>query len=611
LECHHELIRAALVAHGGQEVDTEGDALFATFGSARACVAAVVEMQRSIQASDWPGGEQVKVRMGVHSGEADQTAAGLVGYDVHRAARVAAVAHGGQVVLSESAAALVRDALPPGAALVDLGLHRLKDLGHPERISQLSINGLPSRFPALRSLDNPSLLNNLPALSSSFIGRQPELVEVRGAVASGRLVTLTGAGGAGMTRLALQVAAELLDGAGDGVWLVELASVNDGTQVPAAIGAALGITVSGEGALDGLIEALAHQSVLILLDNCEHLIAACASVADAVLRRCPKVHILATSREPLGISGEVVYRVPSLSLPDSSDGEPMGAIACDAVALFIDRARARGAVLAVAEHDTAVVVSICRRLDGMPLAIELAAARLSSMSLTEVHERLGQRFRLLTGGDRNALPRQQTLRATVQWSYSLLDEHERALLRRLSVFSDGFDLASAEAVCGFGQIDELGVADLVGSLVDKSLLVAESAGQLFRYRLLETIRQFAAEHLAEDPEEVVAAEEAHLEHFLAVAERAMPHLMRRDQGRWRACLDPDQANIRRALGYAAGQPDHTQAALLRGRAALLLAGWRPASRHARAARAGAAASGSRSVPRTVVGRAGHIRVSGG
>lgn len=561
LERHHELIRAALAAHGGEEVDTGGDAFFATFVSARACVAAVVEMQRALQSSDWPGGERVRVRMGVHSGEAVQTGTGLVGYDVHRAARVASVAHGGQVVLSESAAVLVRDALPPGAALVDLGFHRLKDLGRPERISQLRIDGLPSDFPALRSLDNPALLHNLPALSSSFIGRQRELVEVRCAVESGRLVTLTGAGGAGKTRLALLVGAELLDGAGDGVWLVELASVTDGAQVPAAIGAALGITVPGEGTLDGLIEALSHQYVLILLDNCEHLITACARVADAVLRRCPKVHILATSREPLGISGEVVYRVPSLSLPDSSDGEPGGGIGSDAVALFIDRARAQGAVFPLDDQDSTRVVSVCRRLDGMPLAIELAAARLRSMSLTEVHERLSQRFRLLTGGDRSALPRQQTLRATVQWSFSLLDERERTLLRRMSIFSDGFDLESAEAVCGFGEIDELDVADLVGSLVDKSLLVAESAGQISRYRLLETIRQFAAEHLAEDPAEVAAVEQAHLEHFLALAERAMPHLMRRDQGLWRARLDPDQANIRRALGHAAGDPDRTESAL--------------------------------------------------
>ena len=561
LERHHELIRAALAAHGGAEVVTEGDAFFATFASARACVAAAVEVQRSLQSHEWPGGERVRVRMGVHSGEAAQTAAGLVGYDVHRAARVAGVAHGGQVVLSETAAALVRDALPAGAALVDLGFHRLKDLGRPERVSQLSIDGLPSEFPALRSVDNPALLNNLPAVSSSFIGRQLELVEVRGAVESGRLVTLTGAGGAGKTRLALQVAAELLDGAGDGVWLVELASVTDGTQVPAAIGDVLGITVPGEGTLDRLIEALSHQHLLIVLDNCEHLIAACARVADAVLRRCPKVHVLATSREPLGISGEVVYRVPSLSLPDSSDGERGGGIGSDAVALFIDRARAQGAALALDDQDSALVVSVCRRLDGMPLAIELAAARLRSMSLTEVHERLAQRFRLLTGGDRSALPRQQTLRATVQWSYSLMDERERTLLRRLSVFSDGFDLAAAEAVCGFGEIDELDVAELVGSLVDKSLVVAEPAGQLFRYRLLETIRQFAAEHLVEDPAEVLAAELAHLEHFLALAERAMPHLMRRDQGLWRARLDPDQANVRRALAHAAGDPDHTEAAL--------------------------------------------------
>ena len=426
---HHALIRSALAAHDGREVDTQGDAFFAVFSSPRGCVAAVLEMQQAIAAHAWPGGEQVRVRMGIHCGEAAQTATGLVGLEVHRAARVAAVAYGGQVLVSEAAAVLVRDGLPPGAALADLGVHRLKDLGRPERIFQLTAAGLPAGFPPLRSLGNPALPNNLPAQLSAFIGREREVAEVRALVESARLVTLTGAGGCGKTRLGLQVAAELLDGSGDGVWLAELAAVTDEDAVPAAISQALRLAAQpGRPALEALLDALAPQDVLIVLDNCEHLIGGCAKTAEAIVRRCPRVHLLATSREPLGIGGETIYRVPSLSLPGPGDPVPSASGSSDAVALFADRARANGVALAVDEQAGPVVVSVCRRLDGMPLAIELAAARLRSMSLAELHDRLDQRFRLLTGGSRTALERQQTLRATVGWSYSLLTGAEQLLL---------------------------------------------------------------------------------------------------------------------------------------------------------------------------------------
>ena len=344
---HHALVRSALAAYGGSEVDTAGDGFFAVFFSPRACVAAVLEMQQAMQDRAWPGGEQVRVRMGVHCGEAAQTAAGVVGLEVHRAARVAAVAHGGQVLVSEAAAALVRDWLPPGAALADLGSHRLKDLGRPERIFQLTAAGLPAQFPPLRSLGSPALPNNLPAQLSAFIGRDREVAEVRALVESCRLVTLTGAGGSGKTRLGLQVAAELLDGSGDGVWLAELAAVTDQDAVAPAISQALRLTgPPGRPVLDALLDALAPQDVLIVLDNCEHLIGGCAKTAEAILRQCPRVHLLATSREPLGIGGESIYRVPSLSLPGPGDaGSVPGS--SDAVALFADRARANGVALDV------------------------------------------------------------------------------------------------------------------------------------------------------------------------------------------------------------------------------------------------------------------------
>jgi class 3 adenylate cyclase len=319
---HHALIRSALAAHGGTEMDTQGDAFFAVFCSATACVAAVIQMQQAIGTQAWPAEERVRVRMGVHTGEAAKTAAGVVGLDVHRAARVAAVAYGGQVLLSETAAALVRDSLPAGAALRDLGVHRLKDLGRPEQVFQLEAAGLAAEFPPLRSLGNPALPNNLPAQLSTFVGRDRELAEVQSLVESSRLVTVTGAGGAGKTRLGLQVAAELLDGSGDGVWLVELAALADESAVAPAISRAMGIgEPRGRPVLDGLLDTLAPQDVLIVLDNCEHLIGACAKVADVMVARCPRVHLLATSREPLGIGGEIIYRVPSLSLPGPGEAD--------------------------------------------------------------------------------------------------------------------------------------------------------------------------------------------------------------------------------------------------------------------------------------------------
>jgi predicted ATPase/class 3 adenylate cyclase len=575
---HHSVIRSGLTAHGGEEVDTQGDAFFAVFSSPRACVAAVVEMQRALEAHRWPGGEQVRVRMGVHTGEAAKTATGLVGLDVHRAARVAAVAYGGQVLLSETAAALVRDALPPGVALRDLGVHRLKDLGRPEQIFQLDTLGLRARFPPLRSLGNPELPNNLPAQLATFVGRERELAEVRALVGSSRLVTLTGAGGSGKTRLGLQVAAELLDGSGDGVWLVELAAMTDEDAVAPAICQALGIaTQPGRPVPETLLDALAPQDVLIVLDNCEHLIGACAKTADAIARHCPRVHLVATSREPLGIGGETIYRVPPLSLAALGDASTLAPGSSDAVALFAERAKEQGVNLPVDEESGRLVVSICARLDGMPLAIELAAARLRSLSLDALHDRLDQRFRLLTGGSRTAPDRQQTLEATVDWSYSLLNGAEQLLLRRLPVFAESFDLDAAEAVCGFGAIEAFEVTGLLGSLVDKSLVVAEPTGGAVRYRLLETIRQFAADRLAETGGAESAAAVAHSEHFLAVAETAAPHLVGPDQGSWFARLDTEQADLRRAEHYAAGQPDGTTRVLRFGAALRLY--WMSRSRH--------------------------------
>jgi predicted ATPase/DNA-binding XRE family transcriptional regulator len=411
-----------------------------------------------------------------------------------------------------------------------------------------------------------ALLSNLPVELSAFIGRDRELAEVRALMESSRLVTLTGAGGAGKTRLGLQAAAELRGGFGDGVWLVELAAVTGQDAVAPAISGALRLAEQpGRPVLEALLDVLAPQSALIVLDNCEHLIGACAETADLILRRCPRVRLVATSREPLGIGGETVYRVPSLSLPGPGEPGSWAAGSFDAVALFVDRARRQGAAINADEETAPLVVSVCRRLDGMPLAIELAAARLRSMSLAELAARLDQRFRLLTGGSRTALERQQTLRAAVGWSYALLTGSEQVLLARLSVFADGFGLDAAEAVCGFGDVETLEVADLLGSLVDKSLVAAEPADGILRYRLLETIRLFAAERLAEAGEEEAAAvRAAHRAYFLSVAETAAAYLTGPGQGSWLARLDSDQANLRRAAEHAAGDPDGTAQVLRLG-----------------------------------------------
>jgi predicted ATPase len=485
--------------------------------------------------------------MGIHTGEATVASTGLVGYEVHRAARIAAVAHGGQVLLSSSAAGLVEDSLPPEVALRDLGSHRLKDLGRPETLFQLVCEGLQEDFAALRSLDNPELPNNLPASLNPFIGREAELVEVRRLVLETRLLTLTGAGGSGKTRLALQVAAELLDGSGEGVWFVELAPISDPNHIATAVHDSLQLHTEADlSPHDALLQALRDQNVLLVLDNCEHIIDEIAKFADLLGRHCPRVSVIATSREPLGVDGELVYRVRSLTLPTNDVERVADLHGSDAVQLFVARAQAHDSTFVLEDEVAALVASVCRRLDGIPLAIELAAARLSSMSLIDLNRRLDQRFRLLTGGSRNALPRQQTLGATVAWSYDLLNEPEREVLRRLTVFVDGFDLDAAEAVCATESIESFEVTDIIGSLVNKSLVTAERSSGSLRYGLLETIRQYAIEQLlqVDGDDRAYETRQLHAEHYLRLAEEAALLIDGPGQVHWMRRLDAEWGNLK-------------------------------------------------------------------
>ncbi len=496
--------------------------------------------------------------MGVHAGEAAETPTGLIGVDVHRAARVAGVAHGGQVVLSEPAAAFVRDGLSGATTLRNLGQHRLKDLDRPQLLFQVVADGLPTDFPPLRSLNNPELPNNLPYRSSSFIGRGAELSDVRGLVASCRVVTLAGAGGVGKTRLALEVAAQLLESNREGVFFVDLAGVSRHEDVPAAVLSALGVEGSAGGSsLEALLDVLEAQQTLIVLDNCEHVVDVCAEIAERLEERSTSVHVLATSREPLGVEGERVYRLGPLSLPPDDASSLADLTGSDAVGLFVERARANDAGFLPDDSDAPLVASICRRLDGVPFALELAAARTASMSLSDLHHRLDQRFALLTSGKRTALPRQRTLMATVDWSYDLLVAQEQAVLDQLSVFVGSFDLAAAESVCAPLAADAMETAGVLASLVGKSLVAAERSAGDVRYRLLETIRQYAEDKLAARGGQgaVDGARTLHATHYLAVAERAAPALRGRDQGMWLKQLDLEWTNVRAAVDYAAASGD--------------------------------------------------------
>jgi predicted ATPase len=490
---HDALMRDAIERHGGYVFKTVGDAFCAVFHSPEHGVAATVAAQRALLAEDFSAVDGILVRMALHAGMADERGGDYFGPPVNRVARLLATGHGGQVLLSGTIAQLLRSELPESTTLRDLGAHRLKDLSSPERVYQLLSPGLLEEFPPLRSLS--VLLNNLPPKLTSFVGREREVAEIGVLLHDHRLVTLTGAGGVGKTRCALQVGAELLDQSDDGVWLIELAPVLDSSLVESTIAHVFGIRqLQGRPISETLLGHLASKKLLLVLDNCEHVIEAARAVVAAILRACRDVHVLATSREPLNIAGEQVYRMPSLAAPE-------------AIALFVDRARAVDPSFVLSDENAPHVHEICLRLDGIPLALELAAARVGVLSPSELARRLDQRFRVLSGGDRSALPRQQTLRATIDWSYNLLDEPTRKVFRRLAIFAGGCTLDAAMKVCADETSDEWNVIESLSSLVDKSLVTADPSGGERRYAMLSSIREYGLERLAEAGESDAIAEQ--------------------------------------------------------------------------------------------------------
>jgi predicted ATPase/class 3 adenylate cyclase len=536
---HDALSRQAVAAHRGQLVKTTGDGIHAVFDDAVDALHAVLALLKAL--ADAPEGEPLlKIRCGLHRGPAQRRDGDYFGPVLNRAARIMAAAHGGQVLMSQAVADAVAGRLPAPAALRALGAVRLRDLDAPEPVHQLLHPALREAFPPLRALaDVPT---NLPQPLNSFVGRERELAELRDRLPRTRLLTLLGMGGIGKSRLSLQLAATVLDAHPDGVWLVELAPLTDALRVPQALASVLGVKEeAGRSVTEALLAWVRDRRLLIILDNCEHLLTACAELARQLLQAGPGVRVLASSRDVLQVAGETVYPVPTLSVPEPGGTDVEALSRHEAVRLFLDRARAVQPALAVdSAAQAAAVVAICRALDGIPLALELAAARTRALPLQGIAERLADRFRLLVSADQTVLPRQRTLRALIDWSHDLLSEPERVLFRRLAVFAGGCTLDAAEAVAADDTLPAAEVLDLLARLVDKSLVAMSPDGA--RYRMLETVRAYAAEQLAAAGDEA-ATRRRHVGHFVQFAEATPRKLSGPEQAAWLQCLDTERDNL--------------------------------------------------------------------
>ena len=547
---HDALMRASIEQHRGRVVKTTGDGFHAVFESPSDGVAAALAGQQAITAEPWPETlGSFKVRMGLHTGESQEREGDYYGAEVNRAARVMGIGHGGQVLISEVTAVLVRAALPDKATLTNLGQHRLKGLTAPEQIFQLCHPDLPAEFPLLTSLE--AYKHNLPVQLTSFIGREKELEKVKQLITQGdcRLLTLLGPGGTGKTRLSLQTAADLVDRFPDGVWFIELAPLTDPDRIAERVAATLNVQEQpGRPILNTLTNHLRRKKLLLVLDNVEHLVRESAELAEHLLLNCPSLKILVTGREALFIGGETTLQIPSLSLPGKAT--PDAVANSEAVQLFLARAQAVRPDFALTPDNAPALAEVVRRLDGIPLALELAAARLRMMSVEQIAARLNDRFRLLTGGRRTALPRQQTLQALIDWSWNLLDEREHVLLRRLSVFSGGWTLEAAQAVASDGQLDEFDIFDLMEQLINKSLVtVTHLPNGEVRYGMLESIRQYAQDKLFEAGEGE-SLRDRHAEYFTAFGEQVSEALQGREMEVWLGQLLPETDNAKAAREWA-------------------------------------------------------------
>jgi predicted ATPase/class 3 adenylate cyclase len=548
LDRHHALLRESFERHQGVVVMTEGDAFFVVFRDPLAALRATTDAQRGLATEQWPDGAELRVRMGLHTGQAILGGDNYVGMDVHRAARIASAGHGGQVLLSDATRGLVQAALPNDLELRDLGEHRLKDMPRAERIYQLLVDGLPSKFPAIKSLG--SRPNNLPAPITSFIGREVQIAELSELLEGTRLLTLTGPGGTGKTRLGIRVAEEVLTRFEHGAWFVALDALRDPELLPSAIADALGLTVPGDqSVMQALIDHLAERELLLVLDNFEQLTPAARDVGD-LISKAQRIRVLATSRVPLHLYGEHEYPVPPLGRVAELRRAAASAEAVshyEAVQLFIERAVAVKADFRVTNANAPAVAELCARLDGLPLAIELAAARVKLLTPEQILARLGANLSLLASTAQDLPERQRTLQGAIDWSYDLLGEPERRLFTRLSVFSNGFSLETAEVVCA----SDLGsdVLDGLSVLVDNSLVrTLEIDGQT-RFDMLETIRQYAADRLAGTTDEA-DTKRRHARHFLELATLAEPHITSPDQLRWLTRLEREHDNLRAAFERA-------------------------------------------------------------